>query len=150
MGVLEQYVEWLEPIVLGPAEAATEDPIGRVFALLGWYRAGLEMTQCSLGCPIGNLALELGDSNPRARELIHLNFENWARGVKRWLDAAGDRLPSGLDRMRLARFVLTVMEGGVMQARAAGSLEPYDHAVEQLRTYLDALETMGRSAQESG
>ena len=33
------------------------------------------------------------------------------------LDAAGDRLPAALDRRCLAEFILTVMEGAIMQAR---------------------------------
>ncbi len=140
VGVLERYIKGLEPIVLAPAEGATQDPIERVFALLAWYRHGLEMTKCTLGCPIGNLALELGDSNPQVRDLIHTNFENWAKGVERWLEAAGDRLPAWIDRTQLARFVLTAMEGGVMQARAAGHIGPFDDAVEQLRAYFQALE----------
>ncbi len=150
IGVLEQYVQWLEPVVLAPAEQVSEDPIERVFALLAWYRLGLTMSECTLGCPIGNLALELGDSNPQARDLIHLNFENWAKGVARWLEAAGDRLPSFVDRVQLARFVLTTMEGGVMQARAAGSIRAYDDAVEQLRGYFGALEQSARSLRDSG
>src|SRR5881392_2114714 len=56
--VLEKYRELLHPIVLEPIEKQTQDPIERVFALLAWYRAGMEQTHCRLGCPIGNLALE--------------------------------------------------------------------------------------------
>ena len=42
--------------------------------------------------------------------------------------------------MRLARFVLTVMEGGLMQARAAGDLKPFDESVAELRGYFSLLE----------
>lgn len=140
VGVLKRYVDMLEPVVLSPQEERTDDPIERVFALLAWYRMGLEISGCTMGCPIGNLALEVGDSHPEMRELIHLNFRNWAKGVRRWLDDAGDRLPSNLDREALAHFILTVMEGAVMQSRAAGDLIPYDASVAQLRAYFDLLE----------
>ncbi|MCH9003139.1 MAG: TetR/AcrR family transcriptional regulator, partial [Planctomycetes bacterium] len=40
---------------------------------------------------------------------------------------------------RLATFILTVMEGGVMQARAHRSLEPFDASVAMLKDYLDRL-----------
>jgi AcrR family transcriptional regulator len=140
VGVLQRYVELLKPIVLSPQEERTDDPIERVFALLAWYRMGLEMTGCTMGCPIGNLAIEVGDSHPEIRSLIDLNFRNWARGVRSWLDAAADRLPPDTDREQLAHFILTVMEGGIMQARASGNLEPYDASVAQLRAYFDLLE----------
>ena len=144
-GVLSWYIDNLRPVVLAPAEAAAADPIGRVFALMAWYRAGVVATGCAGGCPIGNLALELGDSLPRARRLIDQNFENWARGVEAWLVAAGDRLPAETDRHQLSRFVLTTMEGGIMQARAAGRIEPFDASVEQLRAYFDAMESLARA-----
>jgi hypothetical protein len=51
------------------------------------------------------------------------------------LEEAGPRLPEKLDRNEVATFVLTVMEGGVMQSRAQQSLEPFDAGVRQLRTY---------------
>ncbi|HEY3245365.1 MAG TPA: TetR/AcrR family transcriptional regulator [Phycisphaerae bacterium] len=139
IGVLERYVQGLHPMVIDRAAEATSDPVERVFALLRNYRRGLETTGCKMGCPIGNLALELSDDHPEIRRLIDLNFNNWIAAVKQWLDAAGDRLPSGIDRDELARFILTVMEGGIMQARAAASLAPFDASVRQLRAYFDRL-----------
>lgn len=139
LAVLEAYRHLLRPMVIEPAFAQSEDPIERIFALLAQYRRGLELTDCTSGCPIGNLALELGDTLPAARELIAANFAGWVAEVTACLEAAADRLPRGLDRARLGRFVLTVMEGGIMQARADRSLEPFDDCVAQLRDYFDRL-----------
>jgi AcrR family transcriptional regulator len=137
--VLEFAIDYLEPMVMAPAEAAPVDPIERVFVLLAHYRERLAVNDCRMGCPIGNLALEVSDGNPEARALIHRNFENWAKRVEGWLRDAGDALPSSTDRGKLARFVLTVMEGGLMQARAAGRLEPFDDSVAVLREHFAAL-----------
>lgn len=146
--VLEFAIGYLEPAIMGPAEAAATDPVERVFALLDQYRDRIAASSCRMGCPIGNLALEVSDGNPEARALIHRNFENWADRVERWLTDARDRLPRGTDLRKLARFVLTVMEGGLMQARAAGDLGPYDDSVAVLRAYFDAL--LRQAAAESG
>jgi TetR/AcrR family transcriptional repressor of nem operon len=142
--VLEFALDYLEPMVMGPAEAASVDPIERVFVLLGQYRTWIGANQCRMGCPIGNLALEVSDGNPEARVLIHRNFENWAGRVEGWLDAAGDALPRDLDRAQLARFVLTVMEGGLMQARAAGNLAPFDDSVAVLRDHFSRLQSQAK------
>lgn len=139
MAVLEMYVELLWPAVMDPAFAKANDSIERVFAVLADYRAMLVMTGCTLGCPIGNLALELGDSKPEVRGKIALNFTNWCKAIEKCLDEAVDRLPADLDRERLSRFVLTVMEGGIMQARGHRDVKPYDDAVAQLRDYFDRL-----------
>jgi AcrR family transcriptional regulator len=143
VGVLERYLELLHPIVLSPREEATTDPIGRIFLLLAWYRAGLEAMGCAIGCPIGNLALEVSDTHPEIRPLIHRNFVNWKAGIQRWLAEAGDRLPRSVDRKDLASLVLTVMEGGVMQSRAERTLAPFDASVKQLRQYFDLLLAQG-------
>ncbi len=149
VGVLERYVGMLRPCVTDHAEAATNDPIDRVFALLGFYREGLVQTGCAMGCPIGNLALELADDHAEIRGLIDRNFRNWIGVVQGWLDAAGERLPEGTDRAGLAQFVLTVMEGGIMQARAARDLCPFDASVAQLRAYFDALLASARREQST-
>ena len=51
-----------------------------------------------------------------------------------------DRLPRSTDTHALAQFVLTVMEGGVMQSRTHRSLEAFDAGVTLLRDYLDRLQ----------
>lgn len=139
--VLDRYVELLRPVILAPAEEATNDPIERVFAMLRNYREFLVMTDFGMGCPIGNLALEVSGAHPAIREKIALNFANWCGGVRGWLEAAGDRLPGDVDRDGLSRFILTVMEGGVMQARAHRAIQPYDDSVRQLRDYFERLMT---------
>lgn len=137
--VLERYTELLHPIVMDPVEKKTSDPIERVFVLLQQYRSWYAPLEFRLGCPIGNLALEVADSHPEIRPLIQRNFDGWSAYVRKWLDEAGDRLPGDLDRDQLAATVLTVMEGGLMQARSSRSAAAYDASVGQLRAYFDLL-----------
>jgi len=132
--VLDTYVELLEPRVLRPAWQSTTDPIDRVFALLDGYRERLVTTDCQYGCPIGRLALELDPENTPAHALIAQNFTSWKQAVKVCLQAA--RIPRS---DAVATFVLTVMEGAVMQARAYRRIEPYDACVAQLRLHIDML-----------
>ncbi|MCG8408772.1 MAG: TetR/AcrR family transcriptional regulator [Phycisphaerales bacterium] len=139
LGVLDQYLDRLEPEVLRPAFEKTNDPIERIFAVLGGYRQMLQMTGCAMGCPIGNLALELSDSYPGVREKLAGLFRAWCDGIQRCLDEAADRLPDHVDRGMLAQFVLTVMEGAMMQARAHRSLDPYDASMAHLKSYFDRL-----------
>ncbi len=144
LGVLELYRDGIEPMLLAPAWEQVSDPIDRVFALLAAYRRALEMTDCTYGCPIGSLALELHEPDPPVRELLAINFHGWVRHVRACLDAAGDRLPPGTDTERLATFVLTTMEGGVMQSRTHRSLTAFDASVAVLRDYFNRLESDAR------
>jgi len=137
--VLERYKSMLEPQVLAPAFERVSDPVERLFAVLDGYRRLLQMTDFHLGCPIGNLALEVSNSHPQVRRLIVENFEAWANAIRSLIEEAKGRLPDDIDPEHLARHVLAVMEGAVMLARAYHSFEPFDQAVNHLRDYFDRL-----------
>jgi len=149
LAVLERYRQGIGPMLLEPAWEGVDDPIERVFALLGRYRRSLEETECSYGCPIGSLALELHEPDPAVRELLSVNFEGWVAAVQRCLEDAGDRIPADVDRRELAVFVLTTMEGGVMQARTHRALETFDASVNRLRDYFNRLQMSAISDQRS-
>jgi TetR/AcrR family transcriptional repressor of nem operon len=140
LGVLDLYTDLLVPMLIQPLFERVKDPIERIFGLLDGYRQALVLTGCTYGCPIGNLALEVGVTMPRAREKIAANFEGWRSWVRKCLEDAQDSLPADTDIKGLAIFILTVMEGGVMQSRTHQSLEPFDASVRHLRNYFKLLQ----------
>jgi AcrR family transcriptional regulator len=144
IGVLETLRDNIGPMLLDPAWAGIEDPIEKIFALLARYRTAILESDCTYGCPIGSLALELHEPDPQVRALLAANFNAWTAAIQRCLDDAGRRLPRALDRAALAQFVLTAMEGGVMQARTHRDVAYFDRAVEQLRVHFEFLEKTAR------
>jgi TetR/AcrR family transcriptional repressor of nem operon len=148
LAVLCLYRDGIEPMLLAPAWEGVSDPISRIFALLAAYRRMLSNTDCLYGCPIGSLALELHEPDPPVRELLALNFSGWVTHVQACLDQAIDRLPGSTDTHALATFVLTVMEGGVMQSRTHRTLEAFDAGVKQLRDYFTRLERAAQQERE--
>jgi TetR/AcrR family transcriptional regulator, transcriptional repressor for nem operon len=139
LAVLDAYYEGIQPLLLEPAWRGVADPIERVFALLAAYRQALVTTECQYACPIGSLALELHEPDLPVRERLAANFRAWTDAVQQCLQAAGARLPRDLDRRELAAFVLTTMEGAVMQARTFRDVESFDGAVRQLRGLFERL-----------
>jgi TetR/AcrR family transcriptional repressor of nem operon len=108
-----------------------------LLAVLDAYRAG-----------IGPMLLEpawegLDDLLARYRQALAMtlarNFEAWVGAVENCLDTARGRFPRGTDRRALAEFVLTTMEGAVMQARTHRDLACFDRSVAHLRNYFDLL-----------
>jgi AcrR family transcriptional regulator len=142
--VLRTYRDGIGPLLLSPAWAGVEDPLERVFALLGRYRQMLVDTDCFYGCPIGSLALELHEPDPAVRALIAINFDGWVRAVEDCFDAVCARLPSSVDRHALAVFTLTTMEGAVMQSRAHRTLHAFDQSIAMLRDYVERLQSAGK------
>jgi TetR/AcrR family transcriptional regulator, transcriptional repressor for nem operon len=151
VAVLEKYQGMLEPQVLKPAFTRTSDPIKRLFAVLEGYRLLLEATHFELGCPIGNLALEVSNNQPEARRLIIENFRAWCDAIRQLIEEAADRFPSDIEPSALATHVLATMEGSVMLARAYRSFEPFDQAISQLEDYIQRLmrERAGRKRRKA-
>ena len=139
IAVLEAYRDGIEPMLLAPAWEGVADPVERVFKLLESYRHRLADTGCFYGCPIGSLALEIHEPDPEVREMLAINFDGWVKHVKACLDAISEKLPPKTDTLRLARFVLTTMEGGVMQSRTHRTLDAFDDSVACLRDYFSRL-----------
>jgi len=145
VGVLELYRDGIYRMLLEPAWQGVEDPIERIFALLARYRLALLESECLYGCPIGSLALELHEPDPPVRELLAQNFSSWTKAIGGCLMAASGRLPHGTDVPALAEFILTTMEGGVMQARTHRDIAYFDRNIDQLRHHMDLLAERART-----
>jgi len=139
VGVLELYRDGIDDMLLAPNWEGVDDPIDRIFALLAGYRTHLIVTDCTYGCPIGSLALEIHEPDPVVRDLMAENFTNWSTAIERCFEAAAHRLPKDTDRKALGEFVLTVMEGAVMQARTYRDIGYFDRNIAVLRDYITIL-----------
>ena len=138
VAVLEAYRDGIGPMLLEPSWAGVDDPVERVFALLNSYRRSLVQTDCTYGCPIGSLALELHEPDEPVRQLLAANFRAWTDAVQEQFRAAG-AFPAHTDLTALAELALSVMEGGVMQARTFRDVAHFDRAIAQFRTHVDTL-----------
>jgi TetR/AcrR family transcriptional regulator, transcriptional repressor for nem operon len=146
IAVLEAYRDGIGAMLLEPAWGGIADPVDKVFALLAKYRSLIVETECQYGCPIGSLALELHEADPAVRRLLAENFERWVDAVAGCLEEAKGRFPPDVDLRAVAELALTVMEGGVMQARTHRDVGHFDRSVAQLRSYVETLMVKERQA----
>jgi len=136
---LDYFKTLLYPIVMEAPFRREDDPIERIFAVLDDYRGRLLQCDLEYECPIGKLALEVGRHSEPARVKIAENFAGWRAHIRDCLEAASDRLPLNVDLDGLATFVLTTMEGALMQARTHRDATFFDASVVQLRSYFQYL-----------
>lgn len=136
--VLAHYERELGAWLLDPVFARTDDPLERIFGVLDTYRTFLVETRFTLGCPVGGLALEVSDAYPDARATLGEIFDALSGAIE---GCARDlRLGTGAPTPEvLSALVLSVIEGGIVQARAMRSIEPFDRAVAALRDYFTRL-----------
>lgn len=140
LATLQWRKKMMWPEVVQPVFDRIDDPLERLFGILDGYRQLLLMCEFQVGCPIGNLALELAETHTRVRQLLAENFENWKNAVRGCLEEARARLPTESRTDDLAHFTLTVMEGAVMLARTYRTIDCYDRAINVLRDYFERLQ----------
>jgi AcrR family transcriptional regulator len=139
VAVLDAYIGGIRQMLLEPNWRGVNDPVEKIWKLMDGYRQALIQTECTYGCPIGSLALELHEPDPVVRERLAKNFSNWVDAIVECLDAAGERVPPGTDKRALAEFVLTTMEGAVMLARSYRDIGYFDRAIAQLQGHFKRL-----------
>lgn len=144
LAVLQLYIDSLDAVVVQPVLSRLSDPIDRIFGILEFYRRNLLATGCTYGCPIGRLALEIPGESVQVHRRLADNFDGWTAAIERCLEDAKNRLAQGTNLKTLSVFVLTVMEGGVMQSRAHRDIAPFDASVAHLREYLRLLVSSGK------
>lgn len=94
------------------------------------------------GCVIGNLSTALSDTHDAFRLRLGEALDEMAREFKPLLDAAVDlyRPKHPVNTWDLARYIVTVIEGAILQARAQNDprllARHFDHLKEYLQRYL--------------
>lgn len=137
-GVLDHYAASLRSWLIDPVYARTDDPAARLLGIVGTYRDFMVETGFQLGCPVGGLAVELGSEHADARRRIDAIFRDLLEALRECaagLRTAGDA-PSPDD---VAALTMSVIEGGIVQARATADIAPFDRSIACLEDYLHSL-----------
>jgi len=98
---------------------ATEPPLGRVAKLMDFYSSLFKKQGYSLGCPIGNLSLEMSDTNERFRKRLNDSVTRLIRLLESCLEEAkrDESVPAELDTAEAARFIFYGFEGAVLHTK---------------------------------
>ncbi|WP_435590343.1 TetR/AcrR family transcriptional regulator [Nocardia sp. bgisy118] len=111
----------------------TGEPEGWVGALVGWWKQALESSGFVAGCPIVGAAL--AESEPGVQAAAGIAFAGWTEVL------AAALANRGVDAARassLASFVISAVEGAIVQARATKSTRPLDDVRDNLVILLRA------------
>ncbi|MBS7664245.1 TetR/AcrR family transcriptional regulator [Pseudomonas lalucatii] len=117
-----------------------DDLVARLFAqqpdplqaLHSWLQGALQQLQNSRferGCPLATVALESGPEDVEIRAALARCFATLRQGLARHLHRHG-HAPEQADN--LAALFVALYEGGLLQARVAGSNEPLRRAADAL------------------
>jgi Tetracyclin repressor-like, C-terminal domain len=127
---------WIEPI--RSANTAARGILG----VLEQIADGLEHRHVVLGCPLGNLAIELSLTAPDFRDAIQDVFAHWRRTIAQKLraDQAAGILPK-LNADAFATFVVAAYSASIALAKAEQAADPLRTCALQLAA---AMQTQAR------
>ncbi|HKJ70982.1 MAG TPA: TetR family transcriptional regulator C-terminal domain-containing protein [Gammaproteobacteria bacterium] len=136
LAALEQAAADFEAFV--DERLAGPTPAARLRAFLAAIRDMHRESDFARGCLFGNTALEMADADPRYRRLLNGVFERWGERLRPVIAAAQEcgELRRDVGAPVLARQVVAVVEGGVMQARLQRREAPLAEALATLEVLL--------------
>jgi TetR/AcrR family transcriptional repressor of nem operon len=120
---MEQRRQRLDAIEQELPLANEADTLERVFRRLdAIHEMARRRERCKGGCVIGNLSTTLSDCHDGFRKRLAECFDEMAQEFVPHLEQAVRRLPPKRrpDAEELARYIVTVIEGAIMQARTLG------------------------------
>jgi TetR/AcrR family transcriptional regulator, transcriptional repressor for nem operon len=119
-------------------------PVRRLEKLFEHYETAFEKSGHALGCPIGNLSLELADTNERLRLHLEAVIKELIAGIESCLKEAkrAKSITANLDTGDTARFIFHAFEGAILHMKVEKSIEPY----RAFRRYLSGYLKNGKSS----
>lgn len=119
-------------------------PVKRLDNLFDFFEAAFQKNGSALGCPIGNLSLELANTNERLRVHLVSVIESLILQIESCLqEARRDKsLPAGLNTADTARFIFHGFEGAVMHMKVVKSIEPFQAFHNYLTGYLKNMKAL--------
>jgi TetR/AcrR family transcriptional repressor of nem operon len=99
----------------------------KIRRLFAWQAEAFEKNDYKGGCPIGNLALEMGDRNPHFRSKLDQVFAAMKKNLANLLKQAAQEgeIPKALEPEAAAEFILNSWEGALLQMKVSKSTKPH-------------------------
>jgi TetR/AcrR family transcriptional repressor of nem operon len=103
-------------------------PLERIDRILEWFMGYFKASDYSCGCPIGNLAQEMGDLSPTFREKLTAAIDTMAEKYSKVLAEARDsgEIPDSLDVRETAYFIIGSWHGALIRMKLVRSVEPLE------------------------
>ncbi len=129
-GIDEIYKSYLQNTLLTPLE--------RMSRLLDFFEDSFKKSGATMGCPIGNLSLELADANEELRKRLESAVNGFISRIESCLKEAvkSRQLPAELNTADTARFIFHGLEGAILHMKVAKSVEPIRTYRRYLKTHL--------------
>jgi TetR/AcrR family transcriptional repressor of nem operon len=136
MAVIDRQFERFTERGLAILSEPMIEPIDRLSLFIDTLVALQHEREGGTGSPFGNLAGELADSHEGFRRQLDEVFARWTEQLDALLREAGGLLREGIDTVRLARFIVASLEGGMLMTRVTRDVGVMEGIGEDLKRFI--------------
>ena len=136
MAVIDRQFERFTERGLAILSEPMIEPIDRLSLFIDTLVALQRERDGGSGSPFGNLAGELADAHEGFRRRLDDVFDRWTEQLDALLREVGAQLREGVDTVRLARFIIASLEGGMLMTRVARDVAVMEGIGEDLKRFI--------------
>ena len=126
--ILYETDHWIDrrEVAKETLEDTRVSPLSRIYAFLTAFMEYFESQNYTGGCPIGNLAQEMGDLNPEFRVKLKESIDMMINAYVQVLTAAQQdgKVSKSLNIKDTASFIVAGWHGAIIQMKLTKSLAP--------------------------
>lgn len=138
LAVLDYFTALIDGLFAKYLLDTSVPPLGRLEKLLRFYENHFRKTGYRLGCPIGNLSLEMGDINEKFRGRLHSSIQKLVSRLENCLSDAKEQgaIPADLNIKDAAAFIFHGFEGALLHMKVVKGPEPLVNLRKNIMNYL--------------
>jgi TetR/AcrR family transcriptional repressor of nem operon len=124
--IIDYFLAHFQQIAKKTLEDNRISPLSRIYAFLTAFMEHFESQNYAGGCPIGNLAQEMGDLSPVFRKKLREAMDLMVDAYSRVLSAAQNdgKIMKSLNIKDTASFIIASWHGAIIQMKLSRSLDP--------------------------
>lgn len=136
--IIESHLRRFSDHVLGKAFSGKEDALMELEDFLDIILELHRQRNCSGGCLMGNMAMEMSDIHEGFRRKFQEVFEDWRIRVAGVLQKAkiSGQFNDHMDSTRLAQFVVAGVEGGILLSKVKKDIKVLENCFKELKTHI--------------
>jgi TetR/AcrR family transcriptional regulator, transcriptional repressor for nem operon len=126
LAIIDRYISEASELFRPIFSDESLPPMERVRKSFEVLVARFESNDCSKGCLLGNLSLEMSDQYEKIRQRLEQSLHGWSRALSKLLLQAQKEktIPADLEPEMLAENLIASFEGAVLLAKVKKSPEP--------------------------
>ncbi|MCP4628654.1 MAG: TetR family transcriptional regulator [bacterium] len=136
--VIEYFSEFFDQFCKDIFEDSTRAPLERLELLLNRFMEFFVSKEYTCGCPVGNLAQELGDISPgfqkKLSKSIDAMVDQYAAIIAE--AQAGGEISQDLNPEKTANFIVSSWHGALVHMKVARSVEPLKNHKQFIFNYI--------------